>query len=323
MSNQDFVIGIDIGGTNTKVGLVDRKAKIHVHFDLPTQSEKPASDLFKRIFYKLDEYYKQFSVNANILGIGIGAPNGNYFTGSIENPPNLKWSSVNLVELAKEHMNVPVAVTNDANAAALGEMLFGVAREMKNFIEVTLGTGLGSGIIVNGELVYGHDGFAGEMGHVIVEKNGRLCGCGRRGCLETYVSANGLRRTVFEMLANDNGLDEQSSLQNIPFNDLTSKMVYDAALEGDPIALKSFEYTGRILGEALADAVAYFSPEAIILFGGLAAAGDFIFIPTKKHMEKNLLSIYKNKVKILPSGLPESDAAILGSAALIWNELER
>lgn len=178
-----------------------------------------------------------------------------------------------------------------------GRNAFGVAREMKNFIEVTLGTGLGSGIIVNGELVYGHDGFAGEMGHVIVEKNGRLCGCGRRGCLETYVSANGLRRTVFEMLANDNGLDEQSSLQNIPFNDLTSKMVYDAALEGDPIALKSFEYTGRILGEALADAVAYFSPEAIILFGGLAAAGDFIFIPTKKHMEKIFSLFTKIKSK--------------------------
>lgn len=323
MSAQDFVIGIDIGGTNTKVGLVDRKAKIHVHFDLPTQSEKPAGDLFKRIFYKLDEYYKQFSVKANILGIGIGAPNGNYFTGSIENPPNLKWGSVNLVELAKEHLDVPVVVTNDANAAALGEMHFGVARGMKNFIEVTLGTGLGSGIIVNGELVYGHDGYAGEMGHVIVEKNGRLCGCGRRGCLETYVSATGLRRTVFEILADDNGSEEGSMLKNIPFNDLTSKMVYDAALEGDPVALKSFEYTGRILGEALADAVAYFSPEAIVLFGGLAAAGDFIFIPTKEHMEKNLLSIYKNKVKIIPSGLPESDAAILGSAALIWNELER
>ena len=320
MPENEFVIGIDIGGTNTKVGLVDRKAKIHAHFDLPTNSEKPAADLFERIFKKLDEHFQQFSIQANIQGIGIGAPNGNYFTGGIEDPPNLKWGSVNLVELAREHLNVPVAVTNDANAAALGEMLFGVAREMKNFIEVTLGTGLGSGIIVNGQLVYGHDGYAGEMGHVIVEKNGRLCGCGRRGCLETYVSATGLRRTVFEFLANEN---EDSVLRDIPFNDLTSKMVYDAALKGDPIALQSFAYTGKILGEALADAVAYFSPEAVVLFGGLAAAGDFIFIPTKKHMEKNLLSVYRNKVKIIPSGLPESDAAILGAAALIWNELEQ
>ncbi len=320
MAANDFVIGIDIGGTNTKVGLVDKQAKIHAHFDLPTWSEKPAADLFDRIFRKLNEFYQQNNLKPNILGVGIGAPNGNYFTGAIENPPNLKWGSVNLVELVKQHLDVPAVLTNDANAAALGEMLFGVAKGMKNFIEVTLGTGLGSGIIVNGQLVYGHDGYAGEMGHVIVQKGGRQCGCGRKGCLETYVSATGLIRTVFEMLSSEN---DESILRDIPFNDLTSKMVYDAALKGDPIALKSFEYTGRILGEALADAVAYFSPEAIVLFGGLAAAGDFIFIPAKKHMEANLLSIYKNKIKIIPSGLPESDAAILGSAALIWNELNR
>ncbi|WP_456443485.1 ROK family protein [Caldithrix abyssi] len=319
MATNDFVLGIDIGGTNTKVGLVDKKAKIHARFDLPTASEKPASDLFERIFKKLDEHCKQYELSPHILGIGIGAPNGNYFTGLIEKPPNLKWNRVNLVALAQEHLNVPAALTNDANAAALGEMLFGVARGMKNFIEITLGTGLGSGIIVNGQLVYGHDGYAGEMGHVIVEKNGRLCGCGRRGCLETYVSATGLKRTVFELLASENGT---SILHDIPFNDLTSKMVYDAALKGDPIAIKSFDYTGQILGRALADAVAYLSPQAIVLFGGLAAAGDFIFIPTKKYMEDNLLPIYRNKVKIIPSGLPESDAAILGAAALIWNELD-
>ncbi len=318
MASKEFVIGIDIGGTNTKVGIVDREAKIHLHLDLPTEAEKQAAYLFERIFKRLDQEKQRLGEDFKIIGVGIGAPNGNYYTGSIENPPNLGWGSVNLVELVKEHLDVPVAVTNDANAAALGEMLFGVARGMKNFIEVTLGTGLGSGIVVNGHLVYGHDGFAGEMGHVIVERNGRLCGCGRRGCLETYVSAPGLRRTVFEKLAENN---KPSVLRDIPFNDLTSKMVYDAAMDGDRVAIESFEFTGKILGQTLADAVAYFSPEAIVLFGGLAAAGDFIFIPTKKHFENSLLPIFRNKVKIIPSGLPEGDAAILGAAALIWNEL--
>ncbi len=319
MPSRELVIGIDIGGTNTSVGIVDREARISYRIELPTEAEKPAEMLFERIFKKLERRLQKLSAESKIVGIGIGAPNGNYYTGGIENPPNLKWGNVNLVKLAKKYIDLPVAVTNDANAAALGEMLFGAARGMKDFIEVTLGTGVGSGIVVNGELVYGHDGFAGEMGHVIVRRNGRLCGCGRRGCLETYASAPGLRRTVFEKLSQTN---EESVLRDIPFNDLTSKMVYDAALEGDRVAMASFELTGKILGETLADAVAYFSPEAIVLFGGLAAAGDFIFIPTKQHMEHNLLPIYRNKVKIIPSGLPEGDAAILGSAALIWNELK-
>jgi glucokinase len=314
-----LVIGIDIGGTNTKVGIVDRQAKIHLHFDFPTHSELPAENLFERIHQKVEEEKFLLPKNSEIVGVGIGAPNGNYFSGKVENPPNLKWKTVDLVQLAKEHFNVPAVLTNDANAAALGELHFGSAKNMKNFIEVTLGTGLGSGIVVNGQLVYGHDGFAGEMGHVIAVENGRLCGCGRRGCLETYVSAPGIIRTVFELLARDN---TQSKLREIPFDDMTSKMIYEAALEGDPIALEAFDYTGRILGRTLADAVAYFSPEAIILFGGLSAAGDYIFVPTKSYMEKSLLPIYRNKVKILPSGLPESDAAILGAAALIWNELE-
>ncbi|NOX87488.1 MAG: ROK family protein [Calditrichaeota bacterium] len=320
MPSRELVIGIDIGGTNTSVGIVDREARISYRIELPTEAEKPAEMLFERIFKKLQGRLQKLSAESKIVGIGIGAPNGNYYTGGIENPPNLKWGNVNLVKLAKKYIDLPVAVTNDANAAALGEMLFGAARGMKDFIEVTLGTGVGSGIVVNGELVYGHDGFAGEMGHVIVRRNGRLCGCGRRGCLETYASAPGLRRTVFEKLSQTN---EESVLRDIPFNDLTSKMVYDAALEGDRVAMASFEFTGKVLGETLADAVAYFSPEAIVLFGGLAAAGDFIFIPTKQHMEHNLLPIYRNKVKIIPSGLPEGDAAILGSAALIWNELKK
>ncbi len=320
MRKKELVIGIDIGGTNTKVGIVDRDAKIYLHFDFPTRSEKPAEDLFKRIFDKIEEEKNELPENGVLMGVGVGAPNGNYFSGKIENPPNLKWTSVDVVGLIQKYFDLPGVLTNDANAAALGEMQFGAAQGMKNFIEITLGTGLGSGIVVNGQLVYGHDGFAGEMGHVIVIKGGRLCGCGRRGCLETYASASGLRRTVFEILAEEN---QPSSLREIPYEDLTSKMVYDAAVQGDAVALEAFDFTGRILGEALADAVAYFSPEAIILFGGLAAAGDFIFVPTKNYMEKNLLPIFRNKVKILSSGLPESDAAILGSAALIWNELDQ
>ncbi len=319
MRKKELVVGIDIGGTNTKVGIVDRDAKIYLHFDFPTRSEKPAEDLFKRIFEKIEQEKKELPEGSVLVGVGVGAPNGNYFSGKIENPPNLNWASVNVVGLVEEYFHLPAVLTNDANAAALGEMKFGAAQGMKNFIEITLGTGLGSGVVVNGQLVYGHDGFAGELGHVIVVKNGRLCGCGRRGCLETYASASGLRRTVFEIMAEDN---QPSILREIPFEDLTSKMVYDAALRGDALAREAFDFTGRILGEALANAVAYLSPEAIILFGGLAAAGDYIFVPTKEYMEKNLLAIYRNKVKILPSGLPESDAAILGSAALIWNELE-
>ncbi len=320
MRKKELVIGIDIGGTNTKVGIVDREAKIFLHFDFPTRSDKPAENLFERIFKKIEEEKSLLPKGSVLVGVGVGAPNGNYFSGKIENPPNLQWSSVDVVGLIEKYFKLPGVLTNDANAAALGEMQFGAAQGMKNFIEITLGTGLGSGIVVNGQLVYGHDGFAGEMGHVIVVKGGRLCGCGRRGCLETYASASGLRRTVFEILAEDN---QNSVLREIPFEDLTSKMVYDAARHNDSVALEAFDVTGRILGEALADAVAYFSPEAIILFGGLAAAGDYIFVPTKNYMERNLLPIFRNKVKILPSGLPESDAAILGSAALIWNELDR
>ncbi len=318
MRKKELVIGIDIGGTNTKVGIVDKEAKIYLHFDFPTRSEKPAQDLFKRIADKIEQEKSELPQGSVLKGVGVGAPNGNYFSGKIENPPNLHWTSVDVVGLIREYFDLPGVLTNDANAAALGEMRFGAAQGMRNFIEITLGTGLGSGIVVNGQLVYGHDGFAGEMGHVVVVKGGRLCGCGRRGCLETYASASGLRRTVFEILAEDN---QTSVLREIPFEDLTSKMVYDAALKGDAVALEAFDFTGRVLGEALADAVAYFSPEAIILFGGLAAAGDYIFVPTKTYMEKSLLPIFRNKVKILPSGLPESDAAILGSAALIWNEL--
>ncbi|HSP88182.1 MAG TPA: ROK family protein, partial [Ignavibacteriaceae bacterium] len=238
----------------------------------------------------------------------------------IENPPNLKWGVVNVVEIVNQYFDLPVAITNDANASAIGEMLFGAAKGMKNFIVITLGTGLGSGIVVDGKLVYGADGFAGEIGHTVFDPNGRLCGCGRKGCLETYSSSTGIRRTVMELLSNSN-LD--SVLRDISFDDLDSKMIYSAALAGDKIALEAFDYTAKVLGLKLADAVAHTSPEAIILFGGLALAGDLILIPTKKYMEENLFHVFKNKVKILPSGLQNCNAAVLGAGALIWDEISK
>jgi len=318
MNSTEVTLGIDIGGTNTLFGLVDQEGNCHLKGKIPTGADKPAEEMFKRLFAKYKDTISKSAQSFTIKGVGVGAPNANHYTGKIENPPNLSWKSIDLVELINNHINLPVAVTNDANAAALGELMFGNAKDMQNFIEITLGTGLGSGIVVNGELVYGHDGFAGEMGHVIIERNGRLCGCGRHGCLEAYVSATGITRTVKELLSSS---DKPSLLRNIPVDRLDSKKIYDAALAGDALAQEAFETTGRLLGETLANAVAYFSPEAIFLFGGLAAAGDYIFKPAKEHMEANLLHIFKNKVKILPSGLPMGEAAILGAGALIWHQL--
>jgi glucokinase len=318
METIEVVLGIDIGGTNTKFGLVDRQAKVYFNESISTRAKKPAQELFSRLFVQLDELTGNRPEKFKLMGIGIGAPNGNYFTGGIENPPNLNWGAVNLVDLIHAFRREPAVLTNDANAAALGEMKFGAAREMINFIEITLGTGLGSGIVVNGQVVYGHDGFAGEMGHVIVEKNGRLCGCGRRGCLETYVSAPGICRTVLELMADSS---MESELRQTPASQLSSKNIYQAAVNGDSLALDAFEKTGRILGEALADAVSYFSPEAVILYGGLAESGDLLFKPAKAHLELNVLPIFRNKVKLLPSLLPHGEAAVLGAAALMWNEL--
>jgi len=318
MKTIELTLGIDIGGTNTKFGLVDRIGNVFIQDSLNTEADKPAAYLFKRLFEKLENAVTNISENLVIKGVGIGAPNANHYTGKIEHPPNLSWVTVDLVALVRQHINLPVSVTNDANAAALGEMVFGNAREIKNFIEITLGTGVGSGIVANGELVYGHDGFAGEMGHVTVERNGRKCGCGRLGCLEAYASATGITRTMRQLLDSS---DRPSKLRHLSGTELSSKYIYDAAVVNDALALEAFEITGRYLGEGMANAVIYFSPEAFILFGGLAAAGNLIFQPAKKYMEANLLPIFRNKVKILPSGLPMSDAAILGASALIWHEI--
>jgi len=287
---------------------------------IPTNGNECAQNLFNRLIPGVKNLFVAISKDYELKGIGIGAPNANYYRGTVENPPNLKWGVVEVVKIFGEYFDVPTAITNDANASAIGEMLFGAAKGMKDFIVITLGTGLGSGIFSNGKLVYGSDGFAGEIGHTIYDPNGRLCGCGRRGCLETYASATGIKRTVLELMADTN---KKSLLNSVSYVELDSKMIYDAALSGDEIALEAFDFTSRILGIKLADSVAYTSPEAIILFGGLASAGDeLIFKPVKKYMEENLFHIFKNKVKILPSGLKDGNIAVLGAGALIWNELQ-
>jgi glucokinase len=319
-SKKDIVLGIDVGGTFTKFGFVDKEGKFISESSISTNASEPAELFFSRLFIKVDEMFSLLKPNYNLAGIGIGAPNANYYKGTVEQPPNLNWGTVNIVELVESYYPVPAAITNDANAAAIGEMLFGAAQGMKDFIVITLGTGLGSGIVSNGKLIYGHDGFAGEIGHTIYDPDGRDCGCGRKGCLETYASASGIKRTVTELLALSN---LQSELRDIPNNLLTAKMIHEAALRNDRIALEAFDFTGKVLGLKLADSVAHLSPEAVILFGGLALAGDLIFRPTQKYLEENLLNIFKNKVKLLPSGLTEGNSAILGAGALIWSELEK
>lgn len=320
MKIKKVVAGIDIGGTNTVFGFIEENGNCLFESSLPTLAEKSADQFFERLFKQLMQAFQNYEGTHELVGIGIGAPNANYYKGTVENPPNLNWGMVDVKKIIKKYSPLPTAITNDANAAALGEMLFGAGMGLRDFVVITLGTGLGSGIIVNGELVYGHDGFAGEIGHSIVQINGRDCGCGRKGCLETYASATGIRRTAIELL---NGSDQKSELRNIPEEEITSKHIGIAAANGDKLALEAFDYTARILGLELANTVAYLSPEAIILFGGLAKAGDILFIPVKKYMEENLLDIFKNKVRIIPSGLLDKNTAVLGAAALIWNELKK
>lgn len=313
----DIAVGIDIGGTNTVFACIDDKGKSWANGSIPTQEQERFEDYMTDLCDVIEDSIKNCSENLNVIGVGIGAPNGNFRTGTIDNAANLRWKgSLQLAQLVKNRMNVPVKVTNDANAAALGERTFGGAKDMSDYMVITLGTGLGSGIIVNGDLLYGHDGFAGEVGHIIVRPEGRECGCGRRGCLETYVSATGVKRTAYKFLAKN--LD-QSVLRGIPFNDLTAKKVADAANQGDKIAIDVFNYTGKMLGEALANVASVTSPKAIFFFGGLAKAGELLFKPVREAMEKNILFLYKDKISLLPSELGD-DAAILGAAALIWND---
>lgn len=314
---KEVVIGIDIGGTFTKFGLVSLDGEILEENSIPTDKHddiEPYLDEFKKT---IDKTFSKDSYK--IKGIGIGAPNGNYYKGTIEYAPNLKWKGVvKLSELFQSKFDLPTVVTNDANAAAMGEMLYGGAKGMRNFLMVTLGTGLGSGFVANGQMIYGHDGFAGELGHTTVDPNGRQCNCGRKGCLETYVSVTGIERTVFELLANET---EDSELRKYSFNELDAIMISKAAEKGDKLALKAFEETGRILGLKLADAMAHTSPEAIFIFGGLAGAGDLILEPTKKYFNHYVLKIYRGKPAIQLSALQGKNIAVLGAAALMWNEL--
>jgi len=320
MKKIEITLGVDIGGTNTAFGLIDREGKILAEESIPTKPAEAAELLIKRLSLETKKLLTGLGEGYELTGIGVGAPNANYYKGTVEQPPNLNWGTVNVVEILNQYFNLPAVITNDANAAALGEMKFGAAKGMRNFIVITLGTGLGSGIVVNGDLLYGADGFAGELGHVTAVPEGRICGCGRKGCLEAYASASGFKRTVFELMCNSTA---ESSLRNYSFNQITPKMIYEEAAKGDKLALEAYECTGKILGAKLADTVAHTSPEAIIIFGGLANSGDLLLKPIKKYMEENLLGIYKNKVKIMLSGLSEGNSAVLGASALIWNELDK
>ena len=319
-----YVIGLDLGGTNSVFGIVDARGDIKATTAIKTGGFANADDYVDACIEALQVIIEQVGGLEKIKAMGIGAPNGNYYNGTIEFAPNLAWAHDEVVPLAKmfsERLGgIPVALTNDANAAAIGEMTYGVARGMKDFIMITLGTGVGSGIVVNGQMVYGHDGFAGELGHVIVKRtNGRVCGCGRTGCLEAYCSATGVARTAREFLELR---DEPSKLREYDIEAITSKDVYDCAIAGDKLAKDIFEYTGNILGSALADFTNFSSPEAFVLFGGLTKSGDLIMNPVKEAYDRNVLGIYKGKVKILISELKESDAAVLGASALGWEVKE-
>ena len=311
-----YVVGIDIGGTNTVFGVVDARGTILYSGSIKTGKYADVNDYVAELAKGLKSVIDQAGGPDKIKGVGVGAPNGNFFNGCIEFAPNLPWKGIlPLAAMFEERLGIPTALTNDANAAAIGEMTYGAARGMKDFIMITLGTGVGSGIVINGQMVYGHDGFAGELGHVIARRDGRICGCGRKGCLETYCSATGVARTAREFLA---ARTDASLLRNIPAESITSKDVYDAAVQGDKLAQEIFEFTGNILGEALADAIAFSSPEAIVLFGGLAKSGDYIMKPIMKSIDDNVLNIYKGKTKLLVSELKDSDAAVLGASALAW-----
>ena len=316
----DFAIGIDIGGTNTKFGVVDKQGKILFQDRMLTNEGNDVQDFIDELHKKLMPLIEKSGGIENFAGIGVGAPNGNYYSGNIEYAANLKWKGIiPFAKITSEKFELPVKLTNDANAAAMGEMMYGCAKGMKHFITITLGTGVGSGIVIDGKIVLGHDGFAGELGHTIIRPGGRLhAGTGIKGSLESYASATGVRETAIELLTKNP--KEESLLRDYSINDLiTSKTVYDCAIKGDNIANEVFNFTGQILGEALANFILFSSPEAIVLFGGLTKAGDLIMHPTRQAMEASLIQIFKNKVKLIFSELNEADAAILGASALIWD----
>ncbi len=316
-----FTLGIDIGGTSAKYGAVAEDGTILMEDRFSTTEHTEAHAFFNDFFAEIREKLSHFT-DHKLTGVGIGAPNANYYEGTISHAPNLKWGKgvVAVRSLCEDAFNVPVAITNDANAAALGEMVYGKAKDKKHFIMITLGTGVGAGVVIDGKLLYGHDGFAGELGHMEVVPGGRVCGTGHRGCLEVYSSATGIKRTVFELLADS---IEDSQLRTFNYHDLSARDIYEAALKDDPIALQAFDITARILGHALADFVAFSSPEAIYIFGGLMNAGNMLLAPIKKYYDDKVMEVFRGKVSIEISGLMERSAAILGASALIRKEMEK
>jgi glucokinase len=317
---KDVVAGIDIGGTNIIFGLVDHSGNVIAEDRLKTVEFPDIKDYISAQHTAINKMLDNNS-GYRLIGLGVGAPNANYHKGTIELAPNLAWKGiVPLAAYLKEKVNVPVIVTNDANAAAMGEMIFGGAKGMKDFIVLTLGTGLGSGIVVNGEVVYGHTGFAGELGHVIIVPGGRECGCGRRGCSETYASASGLVRSVLNLLSERR---EESALRDLPPSELTSKIIVEEAVKGDRIALEAINYTAEMLALGIINAITFSSPEAVFLFGGLVKAGELLLAPVRKYVDQNVMPIFRGSVKIMPSGISEANAAVLGAAALAWNELKK
>lgn len=312
-----YAIGIDIGGTNTKYGIANENGVILAQNSFKTKEFKDIYKYVNTIHDKLNEIIPSDINTEDILGIGVGAPNANFHDGTLVNPPNLPFKGVvPLADPLKEVFHLPAVITNDANAAALGEMTYGNAKTLKDFVVLTVGTGLGSGIIINGDIVYGYHGFAGELGHTLVNANGRYCGCGKRGCLETYVSATGIRRTVYKLMADYN---EPSLLRSISFDDLSTRTITEAAKKGDKIAIEAFKYTGRVLGMKLSDFVVHTDPQAIFLLGGLARAGKYLFDPARENLEIHLMPMFRGrKVRLLPSGLKDDDAPILGASSLVW-----
>jgi glucokinase len=317
---RELTIGIDIGGTNTKYGIVDRDGNVIYQGSISTVQYEEFKDYFAGLSTALREAMKSVPGEHKMMGVGVGAANGNYYKGTIERATNLKWKGIiPLADMIRQEFDIPAIITNDANAAAVGEMVYGAAKGMKDFVVITLGTGLGSGFVTNGQLMNGKHGIAGEVGHTSVNPAGRFCNCGKRGCLETYVSATGIKRTVYKLLADHL---EPSELRGISFDNLTTKMITESAVRGDLVALAAFEYTGRILGMKLAETIVHTDPEAIFLFGGLSLAGDLIFKPTIRHMEANLMPLFRGKIKVLPSGLQNQAAPILGASSLVWNYLD-
>ena len=315
----NVAIGIDIGGTNTVIGFITKNGNCIHEEAIKTKSFKSAEQLVTTLCDKIKLAAAHLKEKIELVGIGIGAPNGNYYNGTIEFAPNLPWNGViNLSKLFSKHFSIPIAVTNDANAAAMGEMLFGGAKGIDNFVVITLGTGVGSGFVINGDIVYGHDGFAGEVGHVVIDPEGRDCGCGRKGCLETYASVTGIVRTAHIYLGKST---RKSILRDYSSNQLSGRIITEAARNGDELALEIFDYTAQKLGFCLANMVAISSPEQIIFFGGLAKAGDLLLKPTKVNMEKNLLNIFQNKIILKTSAL-DQNASVIGAGALIWKEIE-